>query len=525
MKPLRAFPFWIAVLCTLLFNSCREDATEPVASLIHSPTTIFPPVGLIPLPETVQTDSGSFVLKRDAVISAEPWSAETQTIAAYLAEKLNDLTGYSISARSSSVPNILLTTAGVDAALGNEGYSLSVTEKGIHLSAHTPEGLFRGVQTIRQLLAPAPDSMSRDTVWGCTAVTIRDRPRYVWRGAMLDVARHFFGVSDVKRFIDHMAYFKLNRFHIHLTDDQGWRIEIQSWNKLTTIGGSTSVGGGTGGFFTQKEYAEIVAYARQRYITVVPEIDMPGHTNAALASYAELNCNGTAPPMFTGIQVGFSSLCIDKPVTYRFVDDVVREVAALTPGEYFHIGGDEAHSTPAAEYVRFIDSVQKIVQRYDKTMIGWEEIAQGNIPIPSIVQHWNSDNVLMGVNKGAKVIMSPSKKAYLDMKYDRSTTIGQDWAALITVRTAYEWDPSTTISGVDDTHILGLEAPLWTETIVTRDDIDYMTFPRLAGYAEIGWSAKEGRGWDEYKHRLGALGSRLTRLGIKFYRSDEVPWK
>lgn len=525
MKSHRFFIIWIAVLFTLLFISCSEDTSEPVASLIQSPTTIFPPVGLIPLPESVQTGSGSFVLKPNAVISAEPLTGEMQGIASYLAEKLNDLTSYSISVGSGSEPSIILTTAGADAALGEEGYSLTVADKQIRLSAYKPEGLFRGVQTIRQLLAYTLDSISRDTVWGCTSVAIRDRPRYKWRGAMLDVARHFFGVSDVKRFIDNMAYYKLNKFHIHLTDDQGWRIEITSWDKLTTIGGSTSVGGGTGGFFTQQQYAEIVAYALQRYITVIPEIDMPGHTNAALASYAELNCSGTAPPMFTGIQVGFSSLCINKPITYTFVDDVVREISALTPGPYFHIGGDEAHSTAAAEYVRFIDSIQSIVKKYNKILIGWEEIGQGTISSPSIVQHWNSTAALQGVNKGAKVIMSPATKAYLDMKYDKTTTIGQDWAALIDVQTGYEWDPSTTISGVNDAHILGLEAPLWTETIVTTDDIDYMTFPRLAGYAEIGWSAKSGREWSEYRYRLGAQGPRLTRLGIRFYQSDGVPWK
>lgn len=513
------------VLFLAILSACKEEPTEPVASLIQSPTTIFPPVGLIPLPESVQPGIGSFVLKRNGVILTEPATDENKWIASYLAAKLNDLTGYSVTTGSAGTGKIILTTTGADAALGDEGYSLSVTDSLVKLTAYRPEGLFRGVQTIRQLFALKTDSVSSDTIWGCTSVTIRDRPRYEWRGAMLDVARHFFGVNDVKRFIDQMAYYKLNTFHLHLSDDQGWRIEIQSWDKLTAIGGSTSVGGGAGGFFTQKDFAEIAAYAQQRYITVIPEVDMPGHTNAALASYAELNCSGTAPPMFTGIQVGFSSLCIDKAITYTFVEDVVRELSAVTPGEYFHIGGDEAHSTPTAEYIRFIDSVQSIVKKYNKKVIGWEEIAQGNIASPSVVQHWNSSLALQGVNKGAKVVMSPSTKAYLDMKYDKTTRIGQDWAALINVQSAYEWDPSTTIDGVNDTHILGLEAPLWTETILTTNDIDYMTFPRLAGYAEIGWSAKAGREWDEYKYRLAAQGPRLARLGINFYRSDEVPWK
>lgn len=508
----------------ILFGSCKDEPFGPVASLIQSPTTIFPPVGLIPLPVSVRTDTGFFVLRKNELISVESSTDETDWISSYLAEKLNDVTRYSVSVGSVPESGIILSAAGTDSALGDEGYSLVISKHRMKLSAYTPQGLFRGVQTIRQLLACTLDSVSNDTVWGFTSVTIRDHPRYEWRGAMLDVARHFFGAADVKRFIDQMAYYKLNRFHIHLSDDQGWRIEIQSWGNLTSIGASTSVGGGTGGFYTQQEYVEIVAYARQRYITLIPEIDMPGHTNAALASYPELNCSGTSPPMFTGIEVGFSSLCIDKPVTYKFVDDVVRELSAITPGSYIHIGGDEAHSTSDADYVRFIDSVQTIVEKYNKTMIGWEDIAQGNIASPTIVQHWHNTAALLGVNKGSAVIMSPATKAYLDMKYDRSTALGQDWAALINVQTAYEWDPSTAISGVDDAAILGLEAPLWTETVLTADDIDYMTYPRLAGYAEIGWSARNGRGWNEYKHRLGAQGTRLTQLGINFYKADEVPW-
>ena len=205
---------------------------------------------------------------------------------------------------------------------------------------------------------------------------IDDRPRFRWRGAHLDVSRHFFSVAEVKRYIDLISQYKVNVLHLHLSDDQGWRIAIDSWPRLTSVGGSTEVGGGPGGYYTKRDYRELVRYAAARYITVVPEIDTPGHTNAALASYAELNCDGIAPPLYTGIDVGFSSLCVDKEITYEFLDDVIRELAALTPGPYLHMGGDEAHSTEDADYVRFIERVQPIVAAHGKRLMGWEEIAQ-----------------------------------------------------------------------------------------------------------------------------------------------------
>ena len=227
----------------------------------------------------------------------------------------------------------MLTTVGSDPALGEEGYELTIAPDGVTITAAGPAGLFYGVQTLRQLLPPQIEQATAQAgPWTLPAGTIRDTPRFEWRGAMLDVARHFFGVADVKRYIDLLAYYKLNRLHLHLSDDQGWRIAINSWPNLAEYGGSTQVGGGAGGYYTQAEYADIVAYAQQRYIMIIPEIDLPGHTNAALASYAELNCNDVAPPLYTGTEVGFSSLCADKAITYTFVDDVMRELAALTPG-------------------------------------------------------------------------------------------------------------------------------------------------------------------------------------------------
>jgi hexosaminidase len=342
---------------------------------------------------------------------------------------------------------------------------------------------------------------------------------------MLDVARHFFSVSDVKRFIDLMALYKLNRLHLHLSDDQGWRLSIRSWPRLATYGGSTQVGGARGGHYTQRQYTELVTYAQRRFVTVVPEIDMPGHTNAALASYANLTCDGEAPSLYTGIEVGFSSLCIGKELTYRFVDDVVREVAALTPGAFFHIGGDEALSTDPGDYRAFVERVQRIVRARGKQMVAWEETAKATLRRTSVAQHWQKPELARkAVAQGAKVIMSPATKTYLDMKYGRETPLGLSWAGSTGVRDAYSWDPATHVAGVTDVDILGLEAPLWSETTTTAADLDFLSFPRLLGHAEIAWSPGVGRGWKQYRSRLAAQGPRLRELGVNFYASPDVPW-
>lgn len=451
-------------------------------------------------------------------------------IGQYLADRLKPSTGYEMSVLATSgAPasgNIYLTTVDGDPALGEEGYELAITPDMVTLGACQPAGLFRGIQTIRQLLPPQiASSTVQPGPWKIAAGMIRDYPRFVWRGTMLDVARHFFSVEDVKRYIDLLAYYKINRFHMHLSDDQGWRIAIHTWPNLATHGGSTQVGGGRGGYYTQAEYSNIVTYAQRRYIMVVPEIDMPGHTHAALASYAELNCNGVAPALYTGTDVGFSSLDTGREKTWAFVDDVIGEMAALTPGPYLHIGGDEASATSAADYVHFIGRIQAIVNAHGKQMVGWEEIAQGKLLATTVAQHWHSDLARQAVQQGARIIMSPASTAYLDIKYNAATPLGLSWPGYIDVQTAYNWDPATQVVGVSEGDVLGVEAPLWSETLQTLDDIEFMAFPRLIGLAEIGWSPAAGKSWDEYQVCLGAHGPRLTALGVNFYRSALVPWQ
>jgi hexosaminidase len=531
---------FVLVLMILAANAVQVSASDNLARKTPTPTGPTPTPGttpianIIPMPVSSTSTGGSFMLLNTADIYVEPGTAELTAIGQYLADKLNPSTGYGIQVLTTTgAPangNIYLTTVGGDPTLGDEGYQLTVTANLVTLVAYKPAGLFRGIQTIRQMLPAAIESATlQPGPWAMATGTVTDYPRFAWRGSMLDVARHFFSVTDVKRYIDLMAYYKLNVFHIHLSDDQGWRIMINSWPNLALYGGGTQVGGTcTNCYYTQAQYSDIVAYAQSRYITLVPEIDMPGHVNAALASYAELNCNGVAPARYTGTNVGFSSLCISKPITYTFVDDVIRELAALTPGAYMHVGGDEASSTTTADYVSFVSQVQTIVQAHGKQMIGWEEIAQiSGLSATSVAQHWNTTDSFapMAVQKGAKVLMSPANKAYLDMKYYHKTRLGQTWAGLINTQTGYEWDPATIVSGVPGSSVLGVEAPLWTETIVTQSDMDYMAYPRLPGYAELGWSPVTGRNWSEYKVRLGSHGPRLTAMGVNFYRDTVVPWQ
>jgi hexosaminidase len=493
-------------------------------------------VQVIPKPASVERGHSSFHLAPDTRIVVPRGSGKAAPVARGLARLLRRSTGYRLPVVShpSRHPAILLALSRSRGA-GGEAYRLRVSRRGVSLEAPSPEGLFNGVQTLRQLLpAKVESSSARPGPWTVPGVRIDDRPRFRWRGAHLDVSRHFFSVAEVKRYIDLISQYKVNVLHLHLSDDQGWRIAIDSWPRLTSVGGSTEVGGGPGGWYSKRDYRRLVRYAAARYITVVPEIDTPGHTNAALASYAELNCDGVAPPLYTGIEVGFSSLCVDKEITYEFLDDVIRELAELTPGPYLHMGGDEAHSTEEADYKRFIQRLQQIVTSHGKRLMGWEEIVQAPpLPPGTLAQHWGTatgsepgtELARQAVEQGVKLVMSPANHAYLDMKYDENTPLGLSWAGFVEVRDSYEWDPATIVDGVGESDVKGVESALWSETLEEVPDIEFMAFPRLPGIAEIAWSPRAGRGWDEYRLRLAAQAPRWDVQDVNFYRSPQVPWR
>lgn len=489
----------------------------------------------LPLPVSATRLGGpAFRITAETVIIAPAGSAEGETGARFLSELIGRSAGPvpppvvrpGQSPRPGAIELILERVDGV----GDEGYVLDAAPERVTLRANTPAGLFHGCQALRQALPPwieyrsLPPDGSREV--SLPALRVRDYPRFAWRGAMLDVARHYFPVADIKRFVDLMALHRLNRLHLHLSDDQGWRIEIRSRPELTAVGAATATGGGPGGFYTQAEYAEIASYAAERFITVVPEIDLPGHVNAAQASIPSLNCDETPRPPYHGMEAGFSALCLGRPAVDAFVEDVVREVAAITPGPWFHVGGDEARSLSPDKYRQFMGQLQATVQKHGKRMIGWDEIAPAALDATTIVQHWRPEaSPSQAVARGSRVIVSIANRTYLDMKYDATTPIGRSWAGIIDVRRAFEWDPATAVAGVPASAILGVEAPLWTETTATFRDVEFMAFPRLAAIAELAWSPAGGRDWGGFRERLGAQAPRWTALGVNFFRDPGVPWQ
>ena len=497
---------------------------------------------VVPLPLTVKSAGGApFVLTATSTIVVSSGGGEPARIGEMLGALLRPSTGFRVpvTVADGAVPRgaIALRLGGA-ADLGTEGYELTIAADSVRIVAANPAGLFHGVQTLRQLLpvgVEAEYSFGRmANGWSVPPGIIVDRPRFAWRSAMLDVARHFFTPSEVRQYIDVLALYKMSTLHLHLADDQGWRIQIDSWPKLTSVGGSTQVGGGNGGFYSKDDYAGIVRYAQDRFITVVPEIDMPSHTNAAIAAYPELGCSkptpgvygGTQPAgLYTGTEVGWSAFCADSEVTYRFVDDVMRELAAMTPGAYLHIGGDEAHSTSHDQYVRFVERVQDIVYKHGKKMVGWEEIGAAKLRPTTIAQQWKSDSTQLSIRQGAKLILSPASKTYLDMKYTLATELGLDWAARVELRTAYDWDPVRFSKDVQESSVAGVEAALWSETVQNITGAEYLMMPRLPAVAEVGWSDEKMRDWESFRRRIASHAPRWRLLGVNYYPSPQVEWK
>ncbi|MEW2389719.1 beta-N-acetylhexosaminidase [Streptomyces venezuelae] len=510
-------------------------AAAPAPGEARAPATT--PLGqVVPVPLAAEPGGAGYEITAKTRIRVGKGNAEERRVAEYLAELLRPSTGYRLPVTSDTGSDgirLRISAEPANKALGDEGYRVISARGSLTITSWSGAGLFHGVQTVRQQLPAAVEKKTKQRgPWRIAGGTVKDMPRYGYRSTMLDVSRHFFTVDQVKRYIDQAALYKMNKLHLHLSDDQGWRIAIDSWPRLAAYGGSTQVGGGKGGYYTKAQYKEIIDYAASRYLEVVPEIDMPGHTNAALASYADLNCNGVAPPLYTGTEVGFSSLCVKKDVTYDFVDDVIRELAAMTPGKYLHIGGDEAHSTSHEDFVAFMDKVQPIVAKYGKTVMGWHQLAGANPAKGAVAQYWGYDRtgaaereeVVNAAKNGTKLLLSPADRAYIDHKYTKDTPLGLSWAGYVEVQRSYDWDPATYLQGAPADAVIGVEAPLWTETLSTPAHLDYMAFPRLPGIAELGWSPAATHDWDTYKVRLAGQAPRWDALGIGYYASPQVPW-
>ena len=467
--------------------------------------------------------------------------------AAALSAIITARTGSTPAAAAQDAPTIQLHSAAGGAP---ESYRIAADAASVVITGADPAGLFYGVQTLGQLISRDGDGFV------LPAVQIEDAPRFAYRGVMLDVARHFLPVETVKAYIDRAAGLKFNALHLHLTDDQGWRIHLDSHPKLTEFASGSSVGGDPGGFFSKADYRAIVAHAASRHMIVVPEVDLPGHTHAVGLAYPELSeepvlsphileivrSHGGAIPTageaYTGMGVGFSSLKIHDQATYDFVADVVGELAAMTPGPYLHIGGDEALGTAPEDFALFVERATEMVADLGKTPITWHEAgAAARIDQSTVGQYWGFVTPTDGMDEKARtfvdndagLILSPADAVYLDMKYDDASPLGLTWAnGPTSVERAYSWEPASVIEGVTDDDILGIEAPMWTETIRSLEDIDQMAFPRIAAAAEVAWSPAPGRSdlrtWQSFRERVGTLGALWSSLGIRFHASDEIPW-
>ncbi|WP_441247741.1 family 20 glycosylhydrolase [Kitasatospora sp. McL0602] len=523
-----------------------------------------------PVSESAVTGAGFTLAARTPVdvLSTDPAALG---VAGYLAGLLAPATGYALPVVSSTQPRsgaVVLDPTG-PSSLGAEGYTLSSGSGGVTVTAHGAEGLFRGVQTLRQLLPAAVESGTvMPGPWTVAPVRIADSPRYSYRGVMLDVARRFYPVAEVKRYIDESAAYKINTLHLHLTDDQGWRIAVGALPNLTAVGASTQSGftGGTSWYYSAAEYQDLVAYAKSRYMTVVPEIDGPGHSSAALASAADLNCDDRARAPYSGFDVGISLYCLGDPQhvgnVSTFLNTVISAVAALTPGPYLHIGGDETPQATAAEYAAYVSAATTAVTAQGKRVMGWHQLGQGTLPANSLLQYWGdaSDQSTVGtaqesagirqarsgVAQGAAFVMSPGDHAYLDMKYDAGTPYGLSWEGYVPVRKAYDWDPATTVAATDGSspvvpadRIAGVEAALWADRAYAGSTslptstgqfpepsvyADHMSFPRLPAIAEIGWSPRSTHDWTDFSRRLATQGPRWTAAGIGFYAAPDITW-
>ncbi|MBN2560275.1 MAG: family 20 glycosylhydrolase [Phycisphaerae bacterium] len=524
---------FLLVLCL-----CGQTETASVLSkqMDDRPT-------LLPRPLELEAGDGSFVLGAASRIVYHPDGQPQKKVAEQLATWVEAQTGHRLpvgpsSGGSIAPQTILLTTDNADESLGMEGYQLVVEPAGIVLRASSAAGLFYASQTLRQMLPSTPlATQGTGNDVSIPAMRIRDRPRFQWRGLLLDCSRHFMTKEFVKRYIDLLAFHKLNVLHWHLTDDQGWRIEIKKYPKLTEVGAWRNEGGERyGGFYTQDDIREIVAYATERHVLVVPEIEMPGHCMATLASYPELSCTGGPFTVGTHRGVYKHVYCVGNDQTFEFLENVLSEIVDLFPGEFVHIGGDECtkarwHECPKCEArlrneglcdeseleSYFVRRISRFLRKKDRRIIGWDETLLGNIEPDAVIQSWRGMGAAVTAAwMGHDVIVSPTSHCYLDFPYEPDPA-QPSWLGVISLHRMYQFEPIPhVLSEAHRRHILGAEAAVWTEHI-PQDDVDGMVFPRLCAFAEVMWSPEESRDWADFAARMQRHYDRLDALGVTYY--------
>jgi hexosaminidase len=509
---------------------------------------------IIPAPQKAEVREGQFrLLATSQIVAGREFKNEAELLAA----RLRPATGFALKIKSGKTKisdgDIVLTTNAADASLGPEGYELSVTTNGVVVRATTAAGIFYGAQSLLQLLPPEIFSAQRvsTVAWTIPCVEVSDSPRFSWRGFMLDVSRHFFTKVEVEKMLDLMAVYKLNTFHWHLVDDQGWRIEIKKYPKLTKVGAwRDSIGFGLasnsataydahgryGGFYTQREIREVVGYAAARHITIVPEIEMPGHSSAALMAYPQFACSNANILMpdkggvFTGVY------CAGNDATFEFLANILKEVADLFPGKYIHIGGDEVNKSnwkhcPECQariqslglkdekelQAYFISRIEKIVNKQGKNLIGWSEIREGGLAPSAALMDWIGGGA-ESAGSGHDVVMTPTKYCYFD--HYQSTNRAAEPVAIggfLPLERVYLFElMPENLAPEFHTHVLGGQANLWTEYIPNLRKVEYMTFPRLEALSEADWSPKDERDWDDFKARAALNEKRLDALDVNY---------
>ena len=503
---------------------------------------------VVPLPKSVVMAKGlPFNLTNATTIVYEGTNPEMKRNARFLSEYIQQASGIKtavLDKRDKKAAAIVLT---IDPKVtGAEAYRLSVNNKQVTIAASTPAGVFYGIQTLRKSL-PVQTTGEAITL---PAVTVADAPRFGYRGMMLDCARHFFPLSFVKKFIDILAMHNMNVFHWHLTEDQGWRLEIKSHPELTAkssmrsgtvIGHNATVDDSIphGGFYTQQEAREIVEYARQRHITVIPEIDMPGHMLAALAAYPELGCTGG--PYEVGHRWGVYKdvLCLGKESTYKFVQDIIDEVVDIFPAKYFHIGGDESPTVMWEKCPKclqkakdentdikhlqqyFTNRVEKYLNGKGKSIIGWDEILEGKINQSATIMSWRGvEPGLKAAKQGHDVIMTPSSHVYFDHYQAKDTKHEPDAiGGFSPVEKVYSYEPlPDTLSAEAKNRIKGVQANLWTEYIPFTTQAEYMVLPRMAALAEVQWTPVAKKNFDDFSKRALRLSDLYDRYGYQYAR-------
>lgn len=528
--------FYIFLLTNLILIACKEEND-------------MNDLGLIPLPSKIEIASGKTFLDNQWSIKHNNNHKDLDDLKQLLTKSLNN---HKITPNENSNKIISLIIRNND-GFNDEDYMINIHKDSIVIVASSPSGIFYGIQTFDQLLDSSEKSKNGFLL---SNMNIVDQPRFKWRGMHLDVGRHFFDISFIKKYIDYIAMHKMNVFHWHLTEDQGWRIEINAYPKLTEIGAyrdETLIGSyfdkphkydgiKYGGFYTKKDIQEVIEYARKRYVTIIPEIEMPGHSLAALAAYPELSCTDKKHTVAKIWGVHKEIFCAGKESTFNFLETVLTEVAEMFPGPYIHIGGDEApkdrwkkHALDQKRIIDenlkdehelqsyFIKRIENILSKLGKRLIGWDEILEGGLAPDAIVQSWRGmDGGIIAANAKHEVIMSPTSHAYFD--YYQSDDRDKEPLAIggfLSLEKVYQFEPiPDDIEQEKIKYILGGQGNVWTEYINTPQKVEYMAIPRMSAMAEVLWSKKSDRDFESFKERMKWQYKRLDLMKVNYRKES-----